>query len=708
MSDEQGKSHEQDTEKTAFREVWEPGDRVDKGIKRWGKLTWNERARVVVIVIFITCCLWILGAAGLWIADRQIYRSPWLFVGAIAGAFCALAWLLRAQRHRRLETFKLWRGLTLRVQLSIFLAAVLIGTGTVLLWRHQKLSQSRFHNELRNSGLPADLYDYQGQLEALTIDQRSSSKPGVLTDLDWLDSTTLTHLTAAIPHLSSLNGLAHATELQSLDLDLRSTPLKSLAGISSLHHLRTLVLRNLGHAKSQLLLDLDVFPELIKANLDFERSSTSALPELTACRELNDLTLNLRATRAIAEPPDLSGLHQLHSLALFIDNSNLHSLKPLAKLGQLQTLTLTLDGTQLELLQGWLSELQNGPGPQSLTLFFATPPNGNLPNLSGIRRLIDLSFTAPASEPPARAQVFDVTHLGQLQSLAISLRGSEVQALPDIGRLTGLLKLDLDLESSIVQRFPDISQLHDLEQLTLNVGSTGIRELPNFAAISRPYSRLHELNLLLANSRIRSLHGVQDLNGLRRLTLDIRGTRLDDIGSIAQIGSLETLILWLRWSQVGDLPDLALLKNLRRLELHLEQWWSSEELPELGGLQSLEELVLDLKDSRITNLPDFSRLPRLKKVTLLLENSALKDLSPLEQLSGLEELQLDLQRSGVETLPDLTALKKLRRVVADIRHSGVKLSQTQKLSRLQELALDKNLFSLEGLPKSVKTLVIGP
>ena len=531
--------------------------------------------------------------------------------------------------------------------------------------------------------MPSDLYDRQDHLEALAINQGSPVKPPYLKDLDWLNTSSIQKLTLATPNLTSLNGLTRMKQLESLDVDLKSVPAESVSAVSSLNHLGRLVLRNMGRKAKQPALDLSAFPELRTLEFDFERSSTSGLPSLNGCPELQDLTLNLRSTAAISEPPDLSDLKQLHFLKLFLDNSQVRSLRPLTTTDSLQTVTLSLDGTQLELLK----DLDSSPGIPSLTLLLTSPPNDPLPDLSGIRELISLTLQMPGprgSDLPDKTPIPDITYLGNLQALSLSLKGSEVRSLPDITRLNRLRIVDLDLEGSSVENLPEISKLQDLEELALNLNSTKIRELPNFAQSPTLFPKLTKLHLKLAHSKIKVLHDIEHLSDLNTLELDIRGTTVDDISSIAKFTKLENLTLYLDWSQVHDLPDLSPLKSLKVMELHISGWWATEQLPNL------------------------SNLPNLGKVKLVVEGSQIKDWSPVEHITNLQELELDLKGASTETLPDLNSLQKLSRVAVDLRHSGIKLSATRNLRALQELTIDKSFGSLEGLPKSLKKLALEP
>lgn len=660
---------EQDSEKTPFSGIWELGDRIVLTIRRWLRLKRNERFDVVLIVIGGIAGLCAFGSATAWFLSTAIYRSPWFFGGAATVAVCSLAIVLWRDRNLEVDHH---RKLFVHPLLHLIIVIVIaIGcVSAVGLYRYRRTS--RFHGLLKNSGLPPELYNDRLQLSSLAIDQNT------VTDLDWLDAATITELKIASNRLGSLRGLKQVPNLQSLELDLKGAPLESLVDVLSLRQLQTLTLHNVGRAKTLLAAQLQVLPQLTKLNLDFERSTIASLPDLSACHHLNDLTLNLRST-AIRQLPEFSGFQELHSVSLFLDNSRVRNLRPLAAL-DLHELVLSLDGTQVEMLL----DLNSNSGPHSLDIALTSPPNDGFPDLRGISNLEILTLRMPGARGinlPDRTPVPDITYLGnKLHGLTLSVKGSEIRQLPDVGRLSDLLNLGLDLEASRVQAIPDLSRLHDLQELTINICSTEISELPDFAQ----FPKLRELTLFLCNSQIHSLHGIQNLKKLRTMTLDLRGAKLDDIDAIAQIGTLEKLVLRLRWSQVASLPDLGELTKLRTVELHIENWWPHEELP------------------------DISKLPNLTDVRLTLVGSDIKDLSRLVKLSKMENLDLDLRDSTVVSLPDLRTLDKLSSVSADVRHSKIILSELAKFGTLKELTIDKSVLSLEHLPKTVNKLVIGP
>lgn len=635
--------------------------------------------------------------------------SSWRWAGAlvIGGAIAAiiLFWRLRRKRPAPPEPSKPSKHLLSRRQV-LFAIPIALGVGASVVWWYWKpikawLEAWCFRRALKNAGLPPELYDLQSQLESLAIDQSSAPGPQ-LANLNWLHSGELKNLTLACPNLDSLDGLTHLNNLQSLDIDLNGVPLKSLNALNRVSGLRNLILRNIGSAKKPPILEVGAsFPELTDIDLDLSRLQISAVPALKACSQLKNVTLDLRTTTKISELPDLSNLGNLQTVSLWLDTSRIASIKPvLTNIAGVQTLKMSLDGTQLDLL----SEL-NGLilGPEILDIFLTSRPNSPFPNLSGMNRLNNLSIHMPGARGdklPNDTPVPDITHLKHLESLSIFLNGSDVPKLPPIGNLTGLLQLSLDLKSTKIKKLPDFSRLKFLGQLTLNVSNSEITELPRL----RAFSNLVELHLLLEQIKGRhSLKDIESLSHLEILELDISGSTIDDLTSIVKVKKLKTLILRLRWEQVKDLPGLAPLENLCKLELRLNGSWTKQELPALGGLQKLQKLILDIKGSQqIKRLPDLSPLSNLSHVTLHLDNSAIEDLSALENVGTLKELVLNVAGTHIQTLPNLPHLEKVR---ADIKHSDFALKELRKLSKLQEIAIAGNLKSLEQLPVTLKQLV---
>lgn len=611
---------------------------------------------------------------------RFLLRGRKLRWALTTGRFIAGADTLARVRYLNLSVRARWAS-----RFAYVAAAALLAIVALTIYRVLKVST--YVAELKQAHLPAELYEHQEQLQALSFNA------GTLTNLNWLHSSTLADLSIS-SQVGSLKGLGALNGLRSLELDLANVDPDSLQQISNLQALRSLTLHHIRPQK-QLFPDFSNLRDLRGLALDFEDSQIAFLPDLDGAQNLENLTLNLRSTRV----SDLSGLERLarlRSVSVFLNGSPVTTLLPLARLEHLEALALSLDQTQLHLL--WdLKGIQN---PLSLTLYLGTSGFADFPDLEAIPQLRSLTVSIPGAN---RGRPFDLTRMRQLRELTLNLPGSDVEVLPDFVELTRLRSLELGLDSTAVRRLPDLSPLHDLERLTLNLDNTAIRELPDLGRLEK----LNELNLFMRDSRIHVLH-IRDLSELQALSLDISGTDIADLNSIVHLPKLAKLVLYLRWSQMRDLPDLSPLNGLRVLELHLEGAWDVQELPDLRRLTGLTELALFLDGSQTTRLPDLSRLPRLRKITLSLRRSQIEDLSSLAHIGSLEDLALDLEGARIQSLPDLTDLKYLRRVALDIRGARMNnLDQTRRLSQLRELTIDYGFPSLKGLPATVTRLQIG-
>jgi len=682
----------------------------------WAHLTREEKVNWILAILVSGSLL-----ASRWLAPRFL----WVPLGIVAAvgslSFLLLAWRLMSSRQREGRLSTRWRVIIITI------AVVLLCASLVVYWRFQNATLaevSRNHNHLKKCGLPAELYEHQRHLDTLSINQTSGIKqnsatnPPLLSDVDWLSSDDLKNLTIASPKLSSLDGLAHISKLQTLDIDLTGTPIASLRALSSLHELASLTIRGIAKAKTPPFPEIgESFLKLTTLYLDFRGSKLSALPVLTASEQLKNLTLDLRSTTEISKPPDLSQLQHLRTLAILVDNSKVTSLKPLfGNIEALTTLRLGLDGRQLDLLSG----LARSQGPEQLDLDLSSPANTKFPDLHGMSRLKTFilhlpgpagtvsSGRAPASngyKDGVNTLLFpDVNSFPRIEELEIFLDGSDIAEMSDIGKFTGLLNLNLHLEGSGIQRLPNISSLQNLTGLTLDISNTNIAELPDF----KPFPNLVELHLLMANdAKVRSL-GIENLGKLGTLELDITGRpatdRIVDLASIVKLGRLNDLSLHLRWQQVADLPDLRQIKSLQKLRLYLEGGSNHPEFPDLTGLQTLQELALYTSNPNVTKLPDLSDSPQLRTITLNLNDSGIEDLTALEHVNNLKELTLSLARTPIQSLPNLKSLNQLKKVKADIRYSQITVDQTQSLAKLQELTVDQGFSSLHDLPETVTKL----
>jgi hypothetical protein len=550
---------------------------------------------------------------------------------------------------------------------------------------------SRTHEELARFHLPSDLYEHQKGLQSLTIEQ-----PGV-TSVDWLESSELLDLTIKCSNLESLEGLRGADNLRSLDIDLAGTPISSLKQLTHLKKLQILTLHNMarGPGKGSLIPDLNGLRELTELDLDFHESNIVALPDLTQLLKLRKLKLNLRLT-GVSDISELAKLPQLSALTLLLEGSGVNDLKPLASLNNLNMLELGLSEPQVQ-------HLRDLSGNQSkLSLMLRLSEAQELPDLGLVRNLeeLELVVNSQSAHLPALDQFKHLHHL------TMSLTSPKVSSLPSLDQLKELESFELKLRSTQLSSFPTLPPMDGLELLVLDLSGTTIQGLPKLL-----YGRnIKDLSLVLNHEESGFARGIDQIEGLQALTLDLRQPNRADADMIVRLPRLEKLVLLLRWYQVNDLPGLTNITNLHSLELELDGYATVENLPDLSHLVALRDLSLHLDRARnVDALPNLGGLRELSKLELRAENASLHDLSALSGLKSLQVLALHLRGSAIESLPDLNQLEQLNKIILDISHTQIKdLSQLKRLPHLQDVTLDQDVRSLKDLPKTVTVLRFVP
>jgi hypothetical protein len=113
-----------------------------------------------------------------------------------------------------------------------------------------------------------------------------------------------------------------------------------------------------------------------------------------------------------------------------------------------------------------------------------------------------------------------------VKNLTVSIAGSRINTLEEIGNLSTMNTLTLDVsDTQRLQTMPDLNQFHDLTDLTLIVGGSSLRSLPDMSGLRR----LSALTINLRNSHISDLNQLRHLLALQDLTLDQNFGSLDGL-----------------------------------------------------------------------------------------------------------------------------------------------------------------------------------
>ncbi|MQM03141.1 hypothetical protein Taro_035918 [Colocasia esculenta] len=347
-------------------------------------------------------------------------------------------------------------------------------------------------------------------------------------------------------------------------------------------------------------------------------------------------------------PPQLGGLHLLHSLDLsgnyMLKVENLHWLSHLQY--------LDMSWVDLSAATDWLHVINGLPSLSVVRLsdcrlqtLPTTLPHVNFTSLS----TLDLSwnFFFNTKWP---LWLFNITTLAEL----------------DLISYTFGLRYNFGLRGPIPDEFEKMKHLEVLK-LTGGFGIDGGVTPPS----SLTLNKLKELDL----SGIRLPEHMEKLSNLRTLALrDIIGQIPESLGNLSH---LESLFIYGGGNTSTELPDsLRNLMNLKRLDLRLDLsiYDFQGSLPEsLGNLSRLESLSIRGYIHSTTGLPEsLGNLGNLKTLELSLYNFHGAIPESLGNLSRLESLSIS---SGYiitvpESLGNLVNLKDLRLYSYDIISRG--------------------------------------
>ncbi|WP_394824775.1 AAA family ATPase [Pendulispora albinea] len=506
---------------------------------------------------------------------------------------------------------------------------------------------------LKESGYPPELYDWQHQLEALTL-----NGPLDVERFTWLRSKSLEVLNVkASAYSSSMAGLAslaHCDSLKTLWVDAHHTQISDLKPLAPLESLTQLTL-DLASAQVNDLKPLEGLKSLTQLALDLRDGVGVELKSVAHLKSLTDLRLDLGSSReahAPAAPNDLSAIERLPALtrlALGLRSNRASSLQPLTGLKSLSQLSIDLGGSPVNDLK----PLANLTSLTELSLALRDTPLRDLKPLESLTSLTELTLDLRGSQV---SSLQPLESLKSLRRLRIDLRDGAVTDLSPLAGLASLTELSLALSRSQVSSLQPLEGLGSLLELSLDLDASAVKDLESL----RRLRSLQQLSLDLGLSQVRDLSPLESLPALTRLTLNLRGSAAPDLTALARTKSLRQLSLDLGASQVTDLKPLAELSSLTALSLRLDPS-TIEDLSPMDRLTSLTELTLDVGLSKVTDLSPLGRLESLTDLSLRLANSQVSHLGALERLKAIKRLHLELdnQVNDLKPLEGLTSLETL-------------------------------------------------
>lgn len=328
--------------------------------------------------------------------------------------------------------------------------------------------------------------------------------------LDMQDLSTILHAVRTVHQLtlylhgSPLQGLPDVSRIQglwSLSLHLEGSRIANTSGLEKVQGLQQLSLF-LDFAEFSGL-SLRSIPGVRVLEVSFRGTGIRQLPQLPD--HLTDLTLDLAGSQVRQLPVFLSSnlatlnlrlspvqslagierLAGLENLTLDVSSSGITDLEPLASLHQLKTLDLRLNWSQI----------------------------GEIRNLVGLQNLHNLSLHL------AGAGTQNLGYLNQLKNiekLTLDFGYMEARSFPDISGMTNLRDLSVNLSKTQMEDISKLAALQELQALDLNVSNSEFQKLPAFDKLTH----LHTAKLDISHSRIADLGQIQELNVLQDLTLD--------------------------------------------------------------------------------------------------------------------------------------------------------------------------------------------
>jgi Leucine-rich repeat (LRR) protein len=484
------------------------------------------------------------------------------------------------------------------------------------------------------------------------------------------DMARLTVLDASYSGITQLEGLQHAVNMRSLNL--QGNDISDASSVANMPRMQVLVLHGNDIAEIDLTAMTDLrfvdlsYNELTTIDLSGQRTSVGENARNSSLYALwlnnNRLTsVDLSGLSALRDRPD--GTSHPNYVSLRLDRNQLTSVTGLSDLPR-QVWSLRLEHNQLMSLDLSGAEhlhylhLNNNPISSGSSLT-------GLTGLTDLRRLhvyetdlssIDLSGFSRLERAflnDNELTSIDVTGLDSIQRLW--LRGNQITqigGLRDIGDTLISLNLRTNRLSSI-----DLSGLSRLRQLYLSDNQLTSIDL----------SPVTELGVLWLDNGSRSPGSTPDpayqnqittLEQLPRFLTDLRlaGNPLDTPLSVASRTGLRKL--YVSDGQISSLSEVGGLTGLTELGL-TGMALTGSDLSELSGLRTLDRL--DLSGNLISDVSALAPLVSLSK--LRLDDNYVGDVSPLASLTALEDLYVTRN-----LIADFAPLRDL--IVAGLRIHG--------------------------------------
>jgi Leucine-rich repeat (LRR) protein/putative cell wall-binding protein len=486
----------------------------------------------------------------------------------------------------------------------------------------------------------------------------------------------LTYLRLVDKKISNLEGLQHASNLQTLDLS--GNTIIDLKPIENLHQLRRLYL------SSTPITNFDSVANLVNlTELDLSNNQISDLRPISYLKNLTNLYLN---SNLITDLSPLSNLLNLESLSL--GENKIADITKLSTLSNLQSLDLydneITDISPLSSLTKLTEVLLDRnfiPNKQNQYSFTINKEYHAINVFEGGKTTFVMNWFYNGEE--SFEYIMNRKNQFTLESKNQKVRGSyerNSNAINVDGTESGQDELTIKFANPELNQIIHVNVIEDGE---VNFPDSHLKEAIN-SQLNRDQdtpilkSELTQLEFIGANSKgIKNLEGLQYASNI--ISLNLSGNQITDISPIANLTKLYSLSL--DQNQITDITPLVNLKNLfGPVYLNHNQ---INDLSPLAKLTNLNSLFLN--NNKIVDISPLSKLTNL--FTLVLDINPIKDSSPLVNLTSLS--YLGLSSTNISDISHLSHLTKLSSLglgnlgLTDIR-------SVANLKSLEYLGLDHN------------------
>ncbi|WP_207695170.1 hypothetical protein DOK67_0001298 [Enterococcus sp. DIV0212c] len=430
----------------------------------------------------------------------------------------------------------------------------------------------------------------------------------------------------------NLNGVENLSNLGILLLNgiQNADGFDKVSNLSSLERLIIFGKRNGSYIYDFAGFDEDKLPKLNQLWL-----THTPVKSLAPIYKLNHLkTLELEYTsREDKQPLDFDGIQQLDNLTTLKVNfpENILEVGPIGGLKSLEKLDFGSFKSAYKVPVTGLSELSKLDKVKELRIYETHIDNVDW--MSSLKQLEKLSLV--------QNRVKDVSALANLTMLKELWFSDNI--VEDVSAVSSLNQLErLDLNAHAIKKIPSLTSLSKLKNLNLSgeklidtpENTASLSSLPSLQNFSLLMKITNKMDWLLSAEKLESLrigyNRIQDLSHLSELsklkslkTLSVNSNKIEDISALSKFEQLESLDI-----AYNSINDLSAISNLTKLKVLSINDNGVQDILVLSNFNQLEKLYMH--NNPITDVTPLSQLINLQ--FLRSSGTKITDYSPLDGL----------------------------------------------------------------------------